>query len=98
MIKFQKVLFLLFQVHVSKERVTLYEQISELQGVFTADSSARIHACSWQVTNLAKIILPIFYVLLKKNINPFTTSCENTMTLSVPGVPASCEKFPHSSQ
>jgi hypothetical protein len=26
--------------------------------------------------------------------NPFTTSCENAMTLSVPGVPASCEKFP----
>jgi hypothetical protein len=31
-------------------------------------------------------------------INPFTASCENAMTLSVPGVPASCEKFPHSSQ
>jgi hypothetical protein len=30
--------------------------------------------------------------------NPFTASCENTITLSVPGVPASCEKFPHSSQ
>jgi hypothetical protein len=29
--------------------------------------------------------------------NPFTVSCENAMTLSVPGVPASCEKFPHSS-
>jgi hypothetical protein len=28
--------------------------------------------------------------------NPFTASCENAMTLSVPGVPASCEKFPHS--
>jgi uncharacterized protein HemX len=31
-------------------------------------------------------------------VNPFTASCENAMTLSVPGVPASCEKFPHSSQ
>jgi hypothetical protein len=31
-------------------------------------------------------------------INPFTASCENAMTLSVPGIPASCEKFPHSSQ
>jgi hypothetical protein len=31
-------------------------------------------------------------------INPFTASCENAMTLSVPGVPASCEKFPHSGQ
>jgi hypothetical protein len=31
-------------------------------------------------------------------INPFTASCENAMTVSVPGVPASCEKFPHSSQ
>jgi hypothetical protein len=31
-------------------------------------------------------------------LNPFTASCENAMTLSVPGVPASCEKFPHSSQ
>jgi hypothetical protein len=30
--------------------------------------------------------------------NPFTASCENAMTLSVPDVPASCEKFPHSSQ
>jgi hypothetical protein len=30
--------------------------------------------------------------------NPFTASCENAMTLSVPSVPASCEKFPHSSQ
>jgi hypothetical protein len=28
--------------------------------------------------------------------NPFTASCENAMTLSVPGVPAFCEKFPHS--
>jgi hypothetical protein len=31
-------------------------------------------------------------------INPFTASCENAMTLPVPDVPASCEKFPHSSQ
>jgi hypothetical protein len=31
-------------------------------------------------------------------INPFTASCENAMTLSVPDIPASCEKFPHSSQ
>jgi hypothetical protein len=30
--------------------------------------------------------------------NPFTASCENAMTLAVPGVLASCEKFPHSSQ
>jgi hypothetical protein len=30
--------------------------------------------------------------------NPFIASCENAITLSVPGVPASCEKFPHSSQ
>jgi hypothetical protein len=30
--------------------------------------------------------------------NPFTASCESAMTLSVPGVSASCEKFPHSSQ
>jgi hypothetical protein len=32
------------------------------------------------------------------HFNPFTASCENAMTLSVPGVPASCEKFPHFSQ
>jgi hypothetical protein len=31
-------------------------------------------------------------------LNPFTASCENAMTLSVTDVPASCEKFPHSSQ
>jgi hypothetical protein len=30
--------------------------------------------------------------------NPFTASCENAMTPSVPNVPESCEKFPHSSQ
>jgi hypothetical protein len=27
--------------------------------------------------------------------NLFTASCENTMSLSVPGVPAPYEKFPH---
>jgi hypothetical protein len=32
------------------------------------------------------------------DFNPFTASCENAMILSVPGIPASCEKFPHSSQ
>jgi hypothetical protein len=31
-------------------------------------------------------------------VYPITASCENVMTLSVPGAPASCEKFPHSSQ
>jgi hypothetical protein len=31
-------------------------------------------------------------------IHPFTASCENAMSLSVPGVTAPCEKFPHSSQ
>jgi hypothetical protein len=31
-------------------------------------------------------------------LNPFTASCENVMTLSVPGIPAYCEKFPHYSQ
>jgi hypothetical protein len=41
--------------------------------------------------------------LLQQNIfsldlYPFTASCENAMTLSVPGVPACCEKFPHSGQ
>jgi hypothetical protein len=33
-----------------------------------------------------------------QKINPFTASCENAMTLSVPGTPASRKKFPHSSQ
>jgi hypothetical protein len=41
----------------------------------------------------------IFKVYFRfKVFNPFTASCENAMTLSVPGVPASCEKFPQSSQ
>jgi hypothetical protein len=35
---------------------------------------------------------------LNFQINSFTASCENAMTLSVPGVQASCEKFPHTSQ
>jgi hypothetical protein len=30
--------------------------------------------------------------------NPFTASCENAMALSEPGISASYEKFPHSSQ
>jgi hypothetical protein len=34
----------------------------------------------------------------QSRFNPFTASCENAMTLSVLGAPASCEKFPHSSQ
>jgi hypothetical protein len=42
----------------------------------------------WQITEKCECTL----------INPFTASCENAMTLSVPGVPASCDKFPHSSQ
>jgi hypothetical protein len=41
------------------------------------------------IANLAQIVL---------QINPFTASCENAMTLSVPRVLASCEKFPHASQ
>jgi hypothetical protein len=32
------------------------------------------------------------------HINPFTASCENAMSLSVPSVPASSEKFSQSSQ
>jgi hypothetical protein len=45
------------------------------------------------------ILTVIIYTLFKVNtVNPFTASCENAMTLSVPGIPASCEKFPHSSQ
>jgi hypothetical protein len=31
-------------------------------------------------------------------LNPFNDSCKNAMSLSVPGVPAPCENFPHSSQ
>jgi hypothetical protein len=30
-----------------------------------------------------------------KIMNPFTASCEKTMSLSVLGVPSLCEKFPH---
>jgi hypothetical protein len=37
-------------------------------------------------------------MMVKKEVNPFTASCENAMSLSVPGVPPPCEKFPHSSQ
>jgi hypothetical protein len=31
-------------------------------------------------------------------VNPITASCENAMSLSVPGVSAPCVKFPHFSQ
>jgi hypothetical protein len=41
-----------------------------------------------------------FVALLQTSqvFNPFTASCENAMSLSVPGVQAPCEKFSHSSQ
>jgi hypothetical protein len=38
------------------------------------------------------------YVVRDYMFNPFTASCENAMSLSMPGVSAPCEKFPHSSQ
>jgi hypothetical protein len=39
-----------------------------------------------------------FILNLQEPISPFTASCENSMSLSVPGVPGPFEKFPHSSQ
>jgi hypothetical protein len=45
------------------------------------------------MVRLHKAAGDLFY--LQVYINPFTASCENAMTLSVPGVLASCEKFPH---
>jgi hypothetical protein len=36
--------------------------------------------------------------IYKIMFNPFTTSCENALSLSVPGDPAPFEKFPHSNQ
>jgi hypothetical protein len=46
---------------------------------------------------LTSCISQIGYFSFSQNsVNPFTASCENAITLSVPGVPASCEKFPHS--
>jgi hypothetical protein len=38
-----------------------------------------------------------FVFVLFAMFNPFTASCENAMILSVPGVPESCEKLPHTS-
>jgi hypothetical protein len=55
-------------------------------------------------SSLLCIFIHVFFLLLAwweincLFVNPYTASCENAMTLSVPGVPASCEKFPHSSQ
>jgi hypothetical protein len=53
-----------------------------------------------------KISLPVWqpavsvtaFEMLQIVVNPFTASCKNAMTLLVPCVPESCEKFPHSSQ
>ena len=44
------------QVHTSQHKMKLYEQITELQGVFTSDPRARIHACAWQVLINDKLI------------------------------------------
>lgn len=53
------------QVHTSKQKVKIYEQISELRGVFTTDCSARIHACAWQVqNNMASSLLKLSYCSL----------------------------------
>jgi hypothetical protein len=54
-----------------------------------------------KILNCFIIYLSQWAPKIKKSFfNPFsfTASCENTMTLSVPGIPASCEKFPLSSQ
>jgi hypothetical protein len=59
---------------------------------------------SEQVSNLCELVSYYDYVNAVNckqpthGVNNFTASCENAMTLSVPGVLASCEKFPHSSQ
>jgi hypothetical protein len=37
-------------------------------------------------------------VSIFKVLNPCTASCEDAMSLSVPSIPAPCEKFPHCSQ
>jgi hypothetical protein len=47
---------------------------------------------------LSEILTNIMHENQVGFVNPFTASCENAMNLSVPGVPAYCEKFPHSSQ
>ncbi|KAK7102636.1 hypothetical protein V1264_020827 [Littorina saxatilis] len=49
------------QVHTSKQKVKIYEQISELRGVFTTDCSARIHACAWQNYGANDARLPCGY-------------------------------------
>jgi hypothetical protein len=46
----------------------------------------------------AEFIVSIDFIEETVVINPFTASCENAMTPSVPGILESCEKFPHSSQ
>jgi hypothetical protein len=53
-------------------------------------------ACVWP--SKAGRMSSLFFYWAPLCLNPFTASCENAMTLSVSGVPASCEKFPHSSQ
>jgi hypothetical protein len=55
--------------------------------------------CSKSVGKLGGTVCDCILLLNSLHpVNPFTASCENAMTLSVPGIPASCEKFPHSSQ
>jgi hypothetical protein len=51
----------------------------------TAHTQLHTHNCTHTTHNQLQLV------------NPFTASCENAMTPSVPGVPESCEKFPHSS-
>jgi hypothetical protein len=70
-----------------------------------------VFLCIWQSNLIIMIIIKHFYTVRYFHkvdsrrlnnfffvFNSFTASCENAMSLAVPGVPAPCEKFPHSSQ
>jgi hypothetical protein len=81
-------------LHVLGQEHNLFEiaQVINHFSVTVATISTTSHRDTFVVC-ISRIIIELCAV-----INSFTASYENAMTLSVPGIPASCEKFPHSSQ
>jgi hypothetical protein len=54
--------------------------------------------CGCQVRRTSVSVHVKCLIMQAISFNPFTANWENAMSLLMPGVPAPCEKFPHSSQ
>ncbi|XP_076469527.1 uncharacterized protein LOC143299904 [Babylonia areolata] len=64
------------KVHTSREKVKIYEQITELRGIFTDNPSARIHACKWTENHFNDSRLPCGYTPQRESNTDGSESCE----------------------